>query len=86
MHGIVEIFVEAELGGLGDGHSGGISGAGADECDDVGEIVKSSGGGRRTVIAVVILLLVLLGLAKIFGFWPFGPFFDGSGEMSSVWK
>ncbi|HNC22605.1 MAG TPA: hypothetical protein PLU52_00250 [Opitutaceae bacterium] len=43
-------------------------------------------GGRRTVIAVVILLLVLLGLAKIFGFWPFGPFFDGSGEMSSVWK
>ncbi len=43
-------------------------------------------GGRRTVIAVVILLLVLLGLAKIFGFWPFGPFFDGSSDMSSVWK
>ena len=28
-------------------------------------------GGRRTLLAVVILLLVLLGLAKIFGFWPF---------------
>ena len=41
-------------------------------------------GGRRTAIAVVILLLVLLGLAKFFGFWPFGPFFGGSSETPAV--
>ncbi|MBS0663010.1 MAG: hypothetical protein JSR48_07075 [Verrucomicrobia bacterium] len=41
-------------------------------------------GGRRTVLVAVIVLVILLGLAKLFGVWPFGPFFGGSSGTPAV--
>ena len=38
-------------------------------------------GGRKVVLGVVLLLLILLGLGKVFGFWPFA---SGRGEAEEA--